>query len=159
MAAFALELPDPDATIRLGAAVARRLRPGDVIALRGDLGAGKTTLARAILRAAAGDPELIVPSPTFTLAETYETPAGIIWHFDLYRIDSPGQVWELGLEEALADGIALIEWPDRLGTLLPPHRLDLTLEITGGDARRALLTGTGAWADRAAALAHEAGRD
>jgi tRNA threonylcarbamoyladenosine biosynthesis protein TsaE len=131
------------------------VRTGDVIALHGDLGAGKTELARAIIRAAAGDPELIVPSPTFTLVEVYDTPDGAIWHFDLYRIDAPEQVWELGLEEALADGMSLIEWPERLGALLPARRLDLSLDITAGDARRACLTGDASWAGRIAALAQE----
>ena len=97
----------------------RACRPRDVVGLQGDLGAGKTTLARAILRAAAGDPGLIVPSPTFTLVEVYDTPRGSFWHFDLYRLETPEQVFELGWEEALADGIALVEWPERLGALLP----------------------------------------
>src|SRR5262245_558571 len=108
----ALDLPDLDATIRLGASLAHGIRTGDVVALHGDLGAGKTELARAVIRAAAGDPDLIVPSPTFTLVEVYETPRATIWHFDLYRIDAPEQVWELGFEEALADGVTLIEWPE-----------------------------------------------
>lgn len=151
----ALDLRDLDATIRLGAALAHVMRIGDVIALHGDLGVGKTELARAVIRAAAGDPELIVPSPTFTLAEIYDTPDGAIWHFDLYRIDTPEQVWELGFEEALAEGIALIEWPERLGALLPARRLDLTLEITGADARRAALAGDSTWDDRIDALIRE----
>ena len=138
MAACDLELPDLDATIRLGAALARLIRVGDVIALHGDLGAGKTELARALIRAAAGDDALIVPSPTFTLVETYDTPE---------------QVWELGLEEALADGVALIEWPERLAGLLPSPRLDLTLRITQGDARQATLAGGSTWIDRIDALA------
>ncbi len=95
------------------------------------------TLARAILRAAAGDPDLIVPSPTFTLVEVYETARGTYWHFDLYRLETPQQVYELGWEEALAEGIVLVEWPQRLGDLLPKH-LSVTLEMDG-DGRRALL--------------------
>ena len=106
----------------------------------GGLGAGKTTLARAILRAAAGEPALIVPSPTFTLVEVYETPRGSFWHFDLYRLEEPEQVFELGWEEARADGIALVEWPERLGPLLPHERLTVTLSIEG-DGRRAILEG------------------
>jgi len=155
MATLDLDLTDLDATIRLGAALAHHVRVGDVIALHGDLGAGKTELARAIIRAAAGDGELIVPSPTFTLVETYDTPHGAIWHFDLYRIDTPDQVWELGLEEALADGVTLVEWPQRLGDMLPTHRLDLTLHIAEGDARRATLSGGPAWVGRIEALAAE----
>jgi tRNA threonylcarbamoyladenosine biosynthesis protein TsaE len=130
MPAFSMPLPDEAATAQLGATLAARLRPGDVVALNGPLGAGKTTLARAILRAASGDPQLIVPSPTFTLVEQYDTPAGPYWHFDLYRLEEPEQVFELGWEEALAGGIVLVEWADRLGPLLPPH-LDVTLEIDG----------------------------
>jgi len=134
---FSFTLPDEAATEQLGATLAARLKRGDVVGLRGELGAGKTTLARAILRAAAANPDMIVPSPTFTLVETYDTPRGPIWHFDLYRLDAPEQVYELGWEEALAEGIVLIEWPDRLGKLMPKH-LSVRLEIEG-DGRRALL--------------------
>ena len=132
-----MSLPDERATERLGATLAERLRVGDVVGLKGDLGAGKTTLARAIIRAAAGDPELIVPSPTFTLVEVYETPRGAFWHFDLYRLEAADQVYELGWEEALAEGIVLVEWPERLGKLLPKH-LSVTLEVAD-DGRLALL--------------------
>src|SRR6266404_4345569 len=134
---FSFSLADESATQRLGATLARALRPHDLVALEGDLGAGKTTLARAILRAASDDPALIVPSPTFTLVEVYDTPKGAFWHFDLYRLEAPEQVFELGWEEALAEGIVLIEWPQRLGELLPKH-LSVTLELDG-DGRRALL--------------------
>jgi tRNA threonylcarbamoyladenosine biosynthesis protein TsaE len=137
---FSFFLPDEAATERLGAALARRLRPRDVVALQGGLGVGKTTLARAILRAAAGDPALIVPSPTFTLVEIYDTPVGVFWHFDLYRLEEPEQVFELGWEEARADGTALVEWAERLGALLPRERLTVTLAMEG-DGRRANLQG------------------
>jgi tRNA threonylcarbamoyladenosine biosynthesis protein TsaE len=137
---FSFFLPDEAATERLGAALARRLRPRDVVALQGGLGVGKTTLARAILRAASGDPALIVPSPTFTLVEIYDTPAGVFWHFDLYRLEEPEQVFELGWEEARADGTALVEWAERLGALLPRERLTVTLAMEG-DGRRADLQG------------------
>jgi len=133
-----MPLPNEQATEALGATLAARLKPGDVVGLKGDLGAGKTTLARAIIRAAAADPELIVPSPTFTLVEVYDTPRGSFWHFDLYRLDDPQQVYELGWEEALAEGIVLLEWPERLGRLLPQH-LSVTLELASDDGRRALL--------------------
>jgi tRNA threonylcarbamoyladenosine biosynthesis protein TsaE len=132
-----MSLTDEAATEQLGAGLAARLKPGDVVGLKGDLGTGKTTLARAIIRAAMNDPDLIVPSPTFTLVETYDTPLGPYWHFDLYRLETPEQVYELGWEEALADGVVLVEWPERLGSLLPDH-LSVTLEIEG-DGRRALL--------------------
>lgn len=140
MPTFSLPLPDEAATERLGAALAGRLRPRDVVALVGGLGAGKTTLARAILRAASGEPALIVPSPTFTLVEVYDTPRGVFWHFDLYRLEQPEQVFELGWEEARADGIALVEWAERLGPLLPHERLTVTLSIES-DGRRATLEG------------------
>ena len=132
-----MSLPDERATDQLGATLAARLRIGDVVGLKGELGAGKTTLARAILRAAAEDARLIVPSPTFTLVEVYETPRGSFWHFDLYRLEAAEQVYELGWEEALAEGIALVEWPERLGELLPKH-LSVTLEVAD-DGRLALL--------------------
>ena len=140
MPTFSFFLPDEAATERLGAALAKRLRPRDVVALQGGLGVGKTTLARAILRAASGDPALIVPSPTFTLVEIYDTPMGVFWHFDLYRLEEPEQVFELGWEEARADGMALVEWAERLGALLPPERLMVTLAMEG-DGRRADLQG------------------
>jgi tRNA threonylcarbamoyladenosine biosynthesis protein TsaE len=137
---FSLFLPDEAATERLGATLAGRLKPRDVVALQGGLGVGKTTLARAILRAASGDPALIVPSPTFTLVEIYDTPRGVFWHFDLYRLEEPEQVFELGWEEARADGVALVEWAERLGALLPSERLTVTLSLEG-DGRRADLEG------------------
>jgi tRNA threonylcarbamoyladenosine biosynthesis protein TsaE len=143
---FSISLPDGAATERLGTALAKRLRPRDVVALQGGLGVGKTTLARAILRAASGDPALIVPSPTFTLVEIYDTPAGVFWHFDLYRLEAPEQVFELGWEEARADGIALVEWAERLAGLLPQERLTVTLSIEG-DGRRADLQGEARFGD------------
>jgi len=146
MPTFSLFLPDETATERLGAALARRLRPRDVVALQGGLGVGKTTLVRAILRAASGDATLVVPSPTFTLVEVYDTPRGVFWHFDLYRLEAPEQVFELGWEEARTDGIALVEWAERLGTLLPEARLTVTLAIEG-DGRRAELQGDVRFAD------------
>jgi tRNA threonylcarbamoyladenosine biosynthesis protein TsaE len=137
---FSLSLPDETATERLGASLASRLHLRDVVALQGGLGAGKTTLARAILRAASGDATLVVPSPTFTLVEVYDTPLGAFWHFDLYRLEDPDQVFELGWEEARAEGIALVEWAERLGRLLPPERLTVTLTVEG-EGRHADLQG------------------
>ncbi len=109
-----LALPDQAATEVLAVRLAAVLRPGDLIALGGDLGAGKTTLARALIRAAAGA-EIEVPSPTFTLVQVYDLPIGAVWHFDLYRLSGPDEVIELGWDEARAEGVALVEWPDRLG--------------------------------------------
>jgi len=143
-----IDLPDETATAALAAKLGPHLRPGDMVALRGDLGAGKTAFARALIRA-LGDLDEEVPSPTFTLVQTYETPAGPIWHFDLYRLSGPDEVVELGWDEVRADGIALVEWPDRLGTLLPADRLDVLIGFgSDADTRRATLTGHSAWADR-----------
>ncbi len=144
-----LDLADEAATLRLGARLARLARDGDVIALRGELGAGKSTLARAFVRALTG-PDEEVPSPTFTLVQTYEGAAGLVWHFDLYRLDEPDDAWELGIEEAFADGICLIEWPDRLGRLMPRGRLEVALSAGADEtSRRAtLISHAGAWDDR-----------
>jgi tRNA threonylcarbamoyladenosine biosynthesis protein TsaE len=97
---FTLDLPDEAATAALAARLAALLRPGDIVLLAGDLGAGKSFLARALIRAAAGEPELEVPSPTFTLVQSYDLPAGELWHFDLYRLAAPDEVLELGWDEA-----------------------------------------------------------
>ncbi len=135
---------------RLAALVTMDLRPGDVIALHGDLGAGKTTFARAAIRAAFGEPEAEVPSPTFSLVQIYETPRGVITHCDLYRIDGEDGAAELGLEEAQARGALLIEWPERAPSMLGEDRLDITLmEIDGGVRRRVTLEGRDGWAKRA----------
>jgi tRNA threonylcarbamoyladenosine biosynthesis protein TsaE len=143
-----IDLEDEAATAALACRLGPLLRPGDVLALRGDLGAGKTAFARALIQS-LGDPDDEVPSPTFTLVQIYETPAGSIWHFDLYRLSGADEVIELGWDEVRADGIALVEWPDRLGSLLPADRLDIAISFsTSPSARRASLTGYGTWADR-----------
>ncbi|MBF0325287.1 tRNA threonylcarbamoyladenosine biosynthesis protein TsaE [Magnetospirillum moscoviense] len=135
-------------TVKLGAALARLARPGDVLLLAGTLGTGKSTLARAFIRALT-DPFEEVPSPTFTLVQTYESDAGEIWHFDLYRLEKPDDSWELGIEDAFVDGICLIEWPDRLGPLVPRRRLEVTLESGEAEgSRRATLTPVHQWDDR-----------
>lgn len=123
-------------TRRLGAALAKLLKPGDVIALHGGLGAGKTTLTRGLVQSLSG-PEEDVPSPTYTLVQQYDAPAFTIWHFDLYRLESPEDLRELGWDETV-EGIAIVEWPDKAGGLLPDWRLDVMLEI-GGDHRMARL--------------------
>ena len=141
-------LPDEAATAALAGRVARAARPRDVLALWGDLGAGKTTFARAFVAARAGE-AVEVPSPTFTLVQTYDLPGGPVWHFDLYRLADPEDVWELGWEEALAEAIVLVEWPVRLGALLPDERLDIRLSAgESADSRRAVLEGRGGWAAR-----------
>ena len=134
-------LEDEGATARLGARLARALRPGDAVLLAGPLGAGKSALARAVLRAMAGDGALEVPSPTFTLLQTYDMPGGVAaHHFDLYRLVGPEALHELGWDDAMT-GIALVEWPDRLGRHAPPGALRVALEPLEGDARRATLEG------------------
>jgi tRNA threonylcarbamoyladenosine biosynthesis protein TsaE len=138
---LSLDLPDESATARLARRIAALVRPGDVIALRGDLGTGKTAFARAFI----GEED--VPSPTFTLVQTYEAKVGRIWHFDLYRLKTPEEAVELDIEDAFAEGISLIEWPERLGALLPRQRLDIAFEFAGAPgARRLRLEGRGRWA-------------
>jgi tRNA threonylcarbamoyladenosine biosynthesis protein TsaE len=143
----AVDLPGEGATGDLAASLAACAAAGDVIALKGDLGAGKTTFARAFIhaRGVAGE----VPSPTFTLVQVYDAGAVAIWHFDLYRLKSPEDAWELGIDDAFADGISLIEWPERLGPLLPDRRLEITL-LFGREpnARRAVLAAGSCWQRR-----------
>lgn len=140
-----LHLPDEAATAALGERLGAVARAGDVIALVGDLGAGKTTLARALIRSHLG-PETEAPSPTFTLVQTYPGPRFDIWHFDLYRLEDPGEARELGLEEAV-DGLSLIEWPERLGRYLPPARLEVRLSLEGA-GRIARLVDLDDWSTR-----------
>lgn len=144
-------LPDEAATAQLARRLAAALAPGDLVALRGDLGAGKTALSRALIRAVTEE-DAEVPSPTFTLVQTYETDIGPVWHFDLYRLSGPDEVTELGWDEARAEAILLVEWPDRLGPLLPADRLDIDMTFTGPTTRRADLVGQGSWGQRLGAL-------
>jgi tRNA threonylcarbamoyladenosine biosynthesis protein TsaE len=148
-AARTVSLPDLSATERLAASLAGLAHRGDAILLEGPLGAGKSALARAFLRAAAGDPALEVPSPTFTLVQTYDTAIGPVHHYDLWRLDGPAALLELGWDEA-RDDIVLVEWPDRLGDLRPDDALTVTLALTEGDARVATLNG---WPDRIGRIA------
>ena len=134
-------LPDLDATARLGAGIAAGLEPGVAIALWGDLGSGKTTLARAILRALGVAED--VPSPTFTLVQSYDTNPPVA-HYDLYRLKSPHEMTELGFDDALAEGVALVEWPERAPEILPPDTLHVRLGLKDG-ARHARLTGPARW--------------
>ncbi|MBV9656356.1 MAG: tRNA (adenosine(37)-N6)-threonylcarbamoyltransferase complex ATPase subunit type 1 TsaE [Acetobacteraceae bacterium] len=129
-------------TEALAAALAALAQPGDAILLDGPLGAGKSALARAFIRHAAGDPALEVPSPTFTLVQTYDTPRGPVHHYDLWRVDGPAALAELGWDDAAA-GITLVEWPGRLGALRPADALLVTLRTVPGDdeARRVTLSG------------------
>lgn len=145
-AAGDFRLDDDAATCALGAALAGALRAGEAICLSGPLGAGKSTLARALIRALT-TPDEDVPSPTFTLVQFYEGAGLKVAHFDLYRLTSANEVYEIGLDEALEDGAALIEWPERLEGHLPPDRLDIEITIDG-DGRRARLAPCGAWEGR-----------
>ena len=134
-------LPDLAATATLGAAIAGRLAPGDAVLLRGDLGSGKTTLARAILTALGVDET--VPSPTFTLVQTYETARFPVSHYDLYRLKHPSEMDELGLDEILEDGAALIEWPERAEERLPPDAL--SVHLLADNERHAIVVGPARW--------------
>lgn len=152
---ISFDLPTEADTMELGRRLAALVRPGDVIALDGTLGTGKSTLARALIRALT-DAEEEVPSPTFTLVQQYDTGAGLIWHFDLYRLEKPDDALELDIEEAFTDGISLIEWPDRLGPHLPRKRLDVLLQQgEAGLGRHATLTAYGPWAERLGDFLHE----
>jgi tRNA threonylcarbamoyladenosine biosynthesis protein TsaE len=145
------DLLDETATAALAARIAGLAGRADVIALKGSLGTGKTTLARAFVRARGYEEE--VPSPTFMLLQVYELDPAPIWHFDLYRLNSPEDAWELGIEEAFSAGISLIEWPERLGPLLPERRLEITLAFGGTPgARRVWLDAGTGWQARLRAI-------
>lgn len=149
MSSAAIPLPDIEATQALARRAAGLARPGDLLALWGDLGAGKTAFARAFVNALPGADEP-VPSPTFTLVQTYERGALPVWHVDLYRLEEPEEALELGLEDALADAVVLLEWPQRLGPLLPGRRVDLHFE-QAGQGRQVTLEPHGLPPERAAA--------
>ena len=141
-----MELADEAATMALGASLAGVLGAGDVIRLEGDLGAGKSTLARGLIAALTGVGG--APSPTFTFVETYEGPEFALWHYDLYRLEKPEDVWELGLEEALGEAVLLIEWPDRADVFLPEDALTIRLDQAGAGGRMARLEGDESWKTR-----------
>ncbi|WP_409432385.1 tRNA (adenosine(37)-N6)-threonylcarbamoyltransferase complex ATPase subunit type 1 TsaE [Litorimonas sp. RW-G-Af-16] len=135
-------LSDEAATLAFGARLARVLRMGDCVALRGELGAGKTTLVRGMIQSQLGNIE--VPSPTYTLVQTYDMPTYELWHCDLYRLERPQDAYELGLIDAMDEIVSVIEWPDRLGDLLPDDALEISVEFEGA-GRVVKLTG---WDDR-----------
>src|SRR5581483_4174459 len=110
---FSVQLPNEQATVRFAADIACALEPGDLITLSGDLGAGKTTFARALIRYLAGDPKVEVPSPTFTLIQTYEVPRFTVVHADLYRLSGTAELAELGFDDLPDNAVVLVEWPDR----------------------------------------------
>ncbi|HEY5216905.1 MAG TPA: tRNA (adenosine(37)-N6)-threonylcarbamoyltransferase complex ATPase subunit type 1 TsaE, partial [Pseudolabrys sp.] len=152
---FALALPNETATAHLMADLALLIGPGDVITLSGDLGAGKTAAARAMIRYCAGDDALEVPSPTFTLAQTYELPPFPLVHADLYRVNDAIELEEIGLSPLPEGTVALIEWPERAAGALPKDRIDIALShrpALGSTARAAEITGHGKAAAQVARL-------
>ncbi len=130
-------LTGPDETAHLARRIGAQLRAGDVLLLEGPIGAGKTHFARALIQSLLPVPE-DVPSPTFTLVQTYDGPKCEIWHSDLYRLGHPDEVIELGLTDAFDTAICLVEWPDRLGDLAPANALTLGFDTTGDDEARSL---------------------
>jgi len=167
MAPTTYKIEGPEAMAAFGHSLAQILQTGDVIAFDGDLGAGKSTLARGMIESIllqTGLPVDDIPSPTFTLVQSYpwgdaDDPGREIWHLDLWRLDSADEVIELGFDEALGRHAMLIEWPDRLGTLLPEEALRLTIDRHEGDGdntRRLTLTGGEAanWPQRLNNLNH-----
>ena len=144
-------LPDLAATGHLARLLAPAIKTGDVLTLQGGLGAGKTSFARYLLQelGVTGD----IPSPTYTLVQDYETPLGVIHHFDLYRLHSPEDLEELGWHEALASGVSIIEWPERAEGLLPVSRLHLEFSQNEPGLRHAAIIPYGAWGERFRAAA------
>lgn len=136
-----LDLPDAAQTMALGALLGAPLQAGDVVLLRGDLGAGKTTLARGLIAAWTGVDE-DAPSPTYTLVQVYESARGALWHMDLYRLQDAEEALELGLEDALIEAVTVIEWPERLGAFAPPDRIEVDLKAIG-TGRRAVVRAFG----------------
>ena len=152
---IALDLPNETATADLAARIAALAEPADVIALKGELGTGKTAFARAFIRARGERDD--VPSPTFTLVQIYDAGRTAIWHFDLYRLRTPDEAWELGIEDAFASGISLVEWPERMGPLLPERRLQITFAFgSAPDARCLLLDPSESWRARLEMIAANA---
>jgi tRNA threonylcarbamoyl adenosine modification protein YjeE len=147
-----LRLPDEAATARLAEDVAAVLKPGDIVALAGGLGAGKTTFARALLRALAGDLALEVQSPTFPLRLDHVLPRLEVVHVDLYRVGDPRELEELALDDAVAEGALLVEWPEQLPPALAGDRLDLSFEIDG-EGRAVDIVASGTWPTRLARTA------
>ena len=128
-----------DNTVNFAKQCAQQAKPGDIFTLHGTLGMGKSVFSRGFIRELMQE-DVDVPSPTFTLVQTYETSQGTIWHFDLYRIEDPEEIYEIGWEEALDNGICLIEWPERLGALIPPTRKEIVFENIGANTRKIILT-------------------
>jgi tRNA threonylcarbamoyl adenosine modification protein YjeE len=152
----AVVVPNEEALHRLVTDIAIALEPGDMVTLSGDLGAGKTTFARALIRHLAGDPTIEVPSPSFTLIQTYDLPRFPVVHADLYRLSGAAELAELGFEDLPADAVTLLEWPDRAAGSLPPDRLDIAITLApelGLEHRNLVITGYGAFGPRAERMA------
>lgn len=155
-ASFNVALTDEAETRALAAALAAMLEPGDLVTLSGDLGAGKTTFARALIRHLAGDETIEVPSPTFTLMQSYDLPRFPLVHADLYRLNGPSELGELGVDEVAESAVILLEWPDRAGDILSADRFDLALTLSpaqGSFYRNATVTGHGSVAARVERIA------
>lgn len=149
-----ITLSSPEATVAIAKAMAGLLVPGDTLLLEGPIGAGKTHFARALIQQrlkAAGLME-DVPSPTFTLVQTYWDGSTEIWHADLYRLTGTADTLELGLDDAFDTAICLIEWPDRLGTQAPDSALELSFETGTSEVRHLKIRGGDRWSDRLKAL-------
>src|SRR5262245_18022672 len=150
-ASFTVVLPDEQATLRLMVDIAMALEPGDVLTLSGDLGAGKTFFARALIRHLAGDESVEVPSPTFTLMQTYDLPRFPLVHADFYRVSGSAELSELGFDDLPESAVVVLEWPDRAASFLPPDRIDVALTLAPKlkpEFRHARVTGYGACAAR-----------
>jgi tRNA threonylcarbamoyladenosine biosynthesis protein TsaE len=145
-----LTLPHLAATGHLANAIAPVLQTRDVLALRGNIGVGKTTFVRALIRSLGGTEE--VPSPTFNLLYVYELNSLTIWHFDLFRVERLNDVYELGAEDALETGVSLVEWPDIMQPLIPADRLEIEFSYQPGEARHVAIRGYGTWPQRLAHL-------
>src|SRR5450755_803324 len=155
-ASFTVTIPNEAALAAFMTDIAGALEPGDLVTLSGDLGAGKTTFARALIRHLAGDDTVEVPSPTFTLMQAYELPRFNVVHADLYRLSGPGELAEFGFEDASEHAVTLLEWPDRAAGQLPPNRLDVALALSPQQSetfRLARVTGYGSFAARAERIA------
>src|ERR1700742_4033745 len=151
-ASFTIALAHEEATRRLAVDLANLLKPGDFVALSGDLGAGKTTLVRAMIAHLAGNTAIEVPSPTFTLVQTYDLPKFALVHVDLYRVSGADELTELGFDD-VPGAVVVMEWPDRAGGALPAHRIEVALALgpeRESEQRVAHVAGAGAAAPRIA---------
>src|SRR5580698_3400129 len=155
-ASFTVTLPNEEATARFAIDIAAALEPGDLVTLSGDLGAGKTAFARALIRHLAGDDAIEVPSPTFTLIQSYELSRFPLVHADFYRLSSAAELTELGFDDLPEGTVVLLEWPDRAAGFLPPDRLDITFTLApqlGPDVRNVRYVGYGSFAARTERIA------